>query len=278
MDQYRKRVPKATPSTPVRVMGLNVMPEAGDLFQVVANEKEARNIVAERKAARELKQNSKRATLEELFSKVKSGETKELRLILKADVQGSLEPIQNELELLNKKQKDIIVKVLHAETGNITESDVMLAAASDAIILGFDVDVDQGARKVAESEGVSMRLYKIIYRLLEDVEKALKGLLEPEMVEKTIGKANVMAIFKVSKGGTAAGCRIVSGEIRRNAQVHLTRNNEVVFNGEVFSIHREKEEVRDVREGMECGITLKGFEAFQVGDVIECFIMEKFGG
>ena len=278
MDQYRKRVPKATPSTPVRVMGLNVMPEAGDLFQVVANEKEARNIVAERKAARELKQNSKRATLEELFSKVKSGETKELRLILKADVQGSLEPIQNELELLNKKQKDIAVKVLHAETGNITESDVMLAAASDAIILGFDVDVDQGARKVAESEGVSMRLYKIIYRLLEDVEKALKGLLEPEMVEKTIGKANVMAIFKVSKGGTAAGCRIVSGEIRRNAQVHLIRNNEVVFNGEVFSIHREKEEVRDVREGMECGITLKGFEAFQVGDVIECFIMEKFGG
>jgi len=278
MDQYRKRVPKATPSTPVRVMGLNVMPEAGDLFQVVANEKEARNIVAERKAARELKQNSKRATLEELFSKVKSGETKELRLILKADVQGSLEPIQNELELLNKKQKDITVKVLHAETGNITESDVMLAAASDAIILGFDVDVDQGARKVAESEGVSMRLYKIIYRLLEDVEKALKGLLEPEMVEKTIGKANVMAIFKVSKGGTAAGCRIVSGEIRRNAQVHLIRNNEVVFNGEVFSIHREKEEVRDVREGMECGITLKGFEAFQVGDVIECFIMEKFGG
>jgi len=213
-----------------------------------------------------------------LFSKVKSGETKELRLILKADVQGSLEPIQNELELLNNKQKDITVKVLHAETGNITESDVMLAAASDAIILGFDVDVDQGARKVAESEGVSMRLYKIIYRLLEDVEKALKGLLEPEMVEKTIGKANVMAIFKVSKGGTAAGCRIVSGEIRRNAQVHLIRNNEVVFNGEVFSIHREKEEVRDVREGMECGITLKGFEAFQVGDVIECFIMEKFGG
>ncbi|HSN93617.1 MAG TPA: translation initiation factor IF-2 [Anaerolineaceae bacterium] len=278
MDQYRKRVPKATPSTPVRVMGLNIMPEAGDLFQVVANEKEARSIVADRKAARELKQNSKRATLEELFSKVKSGETKELRLILKADVQGSLEPIQNELEQLNKKQKDIIVKVLHAETGNITESDVMLAAASDAIILGFDVDVDQGARKVAESEGVSMRLYKIIYRLLEDVEKALKGLLEPEMVEKTIGKANVMAIFKVSKGGTAAGCRIVSGEIRRNAQIHLLRNNELVTNGEVLSIHREKEEVREVREGMECGITLKGFEAFQVGDVIECFIMEKFGG
>ncbi len=278
MDQYRKRVPKASPSSPVRVMGLNAMPEAGDLFQVVANEKEARSIVAERKAARELKQHSKRSTLEELFSKVKSGEAKELRLILKADVQGSLEPIQNELELLNKKQKDINVNVLHAETGNISESDVMLAAASDAIILGFDVDVEQGARKVAEQEGVSMRLYKIIYRLLEDVEKALKGLLEPEMVEKTIGKANVLAIFKVSKGGTAAGCRITSGEIRRNAQVHLMRNNESVFDGEVLSIHREKDEVREVREGMECGITLKGFEGFQIGDVIECYIMEKFGG
>jgi len=278
MDQYRKRVPKASPSSPVRVMGLNAMPEAGDLFQVVANEKEARAIVAERKAARELKQHSKRSTLEELFNKVKSGETKELRLILKADVQGSLEPIQNELELLNKKQKDINVNVLHAETGNISESDVMLAAASDAIILGFDVDVDQGARKVAELEGVSMRLYRIIYRLLEDVEKALKGLLEPELVEKTIGKANVLAIFKVSKGGTAAGCRITSGEIRRNAQVHLMRNDVSVFDGEVYSIHREKDEVREVREGMECGITLKGFEGFQIGDVIECFVMEKFGG
>ncbi|MEA4812896.1 MAG: translation initiation factor IF-2 [Anaerolineaceae bacterium] len=277
LDQHRKRVPKASPSSPVRVMGLNALPEAGDVFQVVNNEKEARSIVAERKAAREAKQNNKRATLEELFSRVKSGETKELRLILKADVQGSLEPIENELDLLGKKQKEIKVNVLHAETGNITESDVMLAAASDAIILGFDVDVDQGTRKLAESEGVSMRLYKIIYRLLEDVEKALQGLLEPEMVEKMLGKANVLATFKVSKGGTAAGCRIASGEIRRNAQVHVLRNNEKVFDGEVLSIHREKDEVREVREGMECGITVKSFEAFQIGDVIECFVMEKFG-
>lgn len=278
MDQHRKRVPKALPSTPVRVMGLNAMPEAGDLFQVVANEREARSIVAERKAIREQKQQNKRATLEELFNKVKAGEMKELRLILKADVQGSLEPIQNELELLNDKQKDIKVNVLHAETGNISESDVMLAAASDAVILGFDVDVEQGARKIAESEGVSMRLYKIIYRLLEDVEKALKGLLEPEMVEKSIGKAQVLATFRVSKGGTAAGCRVSNGEIRRNAQVHVLRNNEILFTGDVLSIHREKDEVREVREGMECGITVKGFENFQIGDWIECFIMEKFGG
>jgi translation initiation factor IF-2 len=140
------------------------------------------------------------------------------------------------------------------------------------------VDADQGARRAAESEGVSIRLYNIIYRLIEDVEKALKGMLEPEMVEKVIGKANVLATFKVSKGGIAAGCRIASGEVRRNAQVRVVRNREVVHTGEVLSIKREKEEVRDVREGMECGITIRNYEAFEVGDVIESFIMEKFGG
>lgn len=277
-DQRSKRVAKASPSTPVRVMGLNALPEAGDLFQVLASEKDARALVAERKAVREAKRNNKRATLEELFSQVKAGQAKELRLILKADVQGSLEPIVNSLDELGKKDKEITIKVLHAEAGNVTESDVMLAAASNAIVLGFDVDADQGARRAAESEGVSIRLYNIIYRLIEDVEKALKGMLEPEMVEKVIGKANVLAIFKVSKGGIAAGCRIASGEVRRNAQVRVVRNNQVVHTGEVLSIKREKEEVRDVREGMECGITVRNFEAFEVGDVIESFVMEKFGG
>lgn len=277
-DQRRKRVGKAGPSTPVVVMGLNALPEAGDLFQVVANEREGRAMVAERKAVREAKRNVKRATLEELFSRYKSGESKELRLILKADVQGSLEPIVNELELLSQKHKDINVKVLHAETGNVTESDVMLAAASNAVVLGFDVDIDQGANRAAEAEGVSIRLYKIIYRLLEDVEKALTGMLEPEMVEKVIGKAAVLAIFKVSKGGTAAGCRILSGEIRRNAPVRVIREGKEIVTSEIATIKREKEEVRDVREGMECGITIKNYEDFAVGDTLECFIMEKFGG
>lgn len=277
-DQRQKRVSKASPSTPVRVMGLNALPEAGDLFQVMPSEKDARALVAVRRAEREAKRSTKRATLEELFSRVKAGEVKELRLILKADVQGSLEPIVNSLDELGKKDKDITIKVLHAESGNVTESDVMLAAASNAIVLGFDVDADQGARRAAESEGVSIRLYNIIYRLIEDVEKALKGMLEPEMVEKVIGKANVLAIFKVSKGGIAAGCRIASGEVRRNAQVRVVRGKEVVHTGEVLSIKREKEEVRDVREGMECGITIRNYEAFEVGDVIESFIMEKFGG
>ena len=277
-DQRNKRVSKAGPSTPVVVMGLNALPEAGDLFQVVANEREGRAIVAQRKAEREAKRNSKRATLEELFSQYKSGQAKDLRLILKADVQGSLEPIMNELEDLGKKQKGLTVKILHAETGNVTESDVMLAAASNAIVLGFDVDVDLGARRLAEVEGVSIRIYNIIYRLLEDVEKALNGMLEPELVERVIGKAAVLATFKVSKGGTAAGCRVLTGELRRNASVHVMRAGVEVVKAEISSIRREKDDVRDVREGMECGITLKNFEDFEVGDLFECFIMEKFGG
>ncbi len=277
-DQRRQRVKKASPSTPVVVMGLSSLPEAGDLFEVVGSDKEARMFVSERKAARESLRQNKRVTLEELFAKYKSGQARELRLILKADVQGSLEPIINSLEDLGKEQKDISINVLHAETGNVTESDVMLAAASDAIILGFAVEADASSRKLAETEGVSIRLYQIIYRLLEDIEKALSGLLEPELVEKTIGKAQVLATFKVSKGGMAAGCRVIDGELRRNAKVRVIRDNAEVFSGEFLALKREKDDVREVREGMECGITLKDFDDFEVSDLIECYVMEKFGG
>ena len=277
-DQRGKRITKAGPSTPVQIMGLNAVPEAGDLFQVVANEKEGRAMVAQRKTEREAKKNVKRATLEELFSRYKAGEMKELRLILKADVQGSLEPITNELQKLSDQHKDINVKVLHAEAGNITESDVMLAAASNAIVMGFDVNIDQGARRLADAEGVSIRTYSIIYRLTEDIEKALTGMLEPEMVERVIGKAAILQTFKVSKGGTAAGCRILSGEFRRNAHVKISRAGEEIAKVEIAAIRREKDEVRDVREGMECGITFKNFEGFEAGDLLECYVIEKFGG
>jgi translation initiation factor IF-2 len=277
-DQRQKRVYKAGPSTPVVVMGLNALPSAGDLFEVVANDREGRNIVAARKAEREAKRTVKRVTLEELFKRFKSGEAKELRLILKADVQGSLEPIINELDKLSEKEKDLSIRVLHAETGNVTESDVMLAAASNAVVMGFAVGMDQGAERLADVEGVSIRLYNVIYRLTEDVEKALKGLLEPEMVEKVTGTANVLALFKVSKGGTAAGCRISSGNITRNAKVRVLRNGKEIAKSEILSLKREKDDVREVRENMECGITLKDFSDFEVGDVLEAFVMEKFGG
>ena len=277
-DQRQKRVYKAGPSTPVVVMGLNALPSAGDLFEVVANDREGRNIVAARKAEREAKRTVKRVTLEELFKRFKSGEAKELRLILKADVQGSLEPIINELDKLSEKEKDLSIRVLHAETGNVTESDVMLAAASNAVVMGFAVGMDQGAERLADVEGVSIRLYNVIYRLTEDVEKALKGLLEPEMVEKVTGTANVLALFKVSKGGTAAGCCISSGNITRNAKVRVLRNGKEIAKSEILSLKREKDDVREVRENMECGITLKDFSDFEVGDVLEAFVMEKFGG
>jgi len=277
-DQRNKRIKEAPPSTPVVIMGLDQLPEAGDLFQVVSSEREARQIVQERIAQREAKRSAKRATLEELFARFKSGETKELRLILKADVYGSLEPIVNSLEELGKKEKDMAINVLHAEAGNITESDVMLAAASDAIILGFNVESDQDVRHIAENEGVSIRIYNIIYRLLEDVEKALKGLLEPEMVENVIGKAEVLATFRISKSSIVAGCRVLEGEIRRNASVRVIRDDQVIHTGEVASLKREKDDVREVRAGMEFGIAIKNFNDVKIGDIIECFVMEQFGG
>ncbi len=264
---------KAGPATPIQIMGLNEVPHAGELFQIVKNSKAALVIVDERlNNAKEQRSNVKKATLEELFSRVQSGEEQELRMIVKADVQGSLEPIVNSLNDLSKG--DISINILHAETGNISENDIMLAAASKAIVVGFNVTSDSAARKMAETEGVSVRLYNIIYRLTEDVEKAMKGMLEPEYIDKVIGKANVLAVFKVSKQGYIAGCRVVSGELRRNAKARILRNDEIIYENEVASLKHEKEDVREVRTGFECGIGLKNFDDYQVGDVIECYVKQ----
>jgi len=273
-DFYGRKVQKAGPSVPVSVMGLNDIPSAGDLFQVVEFEKEARRIVLERaEAAKKQAAAPKKATLEELFASFEAGETKELRLIVKADVQGSLEPIVNELNNLSKGE--IAVNILYAETGNISENDVMLASASQAIIVGFSVQADLAARRLADAEGVSIRLYDIIYRLTEDVEKALKGMLAPEFTEKALGKADVLAIFSASKLGKVAGCKVRDGEVRRNAKARLYRGKDLVYEGEVASLKHEKEDMREMRQGFECGIGLKGFNDFAVGDIIECYVLEK---
>ncbi len=273
-DFHGKRIVKARPSTPVLVMGLNDVPEAGELFLVYPSEREAKVVVEERKAkALEKIAAAPRATLEELFSRFQAGEVHELPLIVKADVQGSLEPITNSLNELNKG--DIKINVLYSETGNITENDVMLAAASRAIIVGFNVQADTAARRLAEVEGVSIRQYNIIYRLIEDVEKALKGMLAPEFKEVTIGRAEVLAVFRISKVGNIAGCRVRDGEIRRNARVRVRRGDQVLYEGEISSLKHEKDDVREVRTGFECGIGLKGFNDLQVGDSIECFALEK---
>lgn len=274
-DFRGRKLRKAGPSTPVQIMGLNDVPDAGDLFLVYENEREARAVVEER-----LQQQQKRlastpkASLEELFKKVQSGEDHELRLIIKADVQGSLEPIISSLNELGK-DGDIRINILHAETGNISENDVMLAAASSAIVVGFNVQADAAARRLAETEGVSIRLYDIIYRLTEDIEKAMKGLLEPEVKEVVIGHGKVLAVFRISKVGVVAGCRVVSGEFRRNAKVRIRREGTIIYEGEFASLKHEKDDVREVRTGFECGAAFKNFNDIVVGDEIECYILER---
>jgi translation initiation factor IF-2 len=278
MFDYRgRKIRKAGPSTPVQIMGLNDVPEAGDLFVVFPNEREARVEIE----ARRLKANEDAASaathvsLEELFTRFQAGEIKELRLIVKADVQGSLEPIVNSLKDLNKTE--IGINILHAGTGNITESDVMLAAASKAFIVGFNVQADTPARRLADTEGVSIRMYDIIYRLTEDIEKALTGMLEPEYKEIHVGRAEVLAVFGISKLGNIAGCRVREGEVRRSCKVRVLRGSQTIFEGEISSLKHEKEDVREVRQGLDCGIGLKGFNEFLQGDILDCFVIERNG-
>ena len=279
MYDYRgKPVQKAGPSIPVSILGMNNVPSAGEIFEVVESEKVAREIVLKRQEAQKNQSASAKMSLEDLFARFKAGELKELRLILKADVQGSLEPIVKEInELAKDNSTEIAIKVLYAETGNIGENDVMLASASKAILIGFNVQAEVTARRLAEAEGVSIRLYDIIYRLTEDIEKALKGMLEPEFTERHVGKAQVLAVFPISKVGKIAGCRVLDGELRRNGKIRLLRGNDIVFEGEVASLRHEKDDVREVRTGFECGIGLKNFNDVLVGDILECYALEKNG-
>ena len=273
-DYKGKPVKKAAPSTPVVALGLNDVPAAGDVFRVVDSEREARAIVGERiEAEKSQSHTKKKVSLEDLFASVQSGETKELNLIVKADVQGSLEPLVVELQKLG--QGEIGLKILHAEAGNVGENDVMLASASKALIVGFNVQADVAARRLAEKEGVSIRLYEIIYRMTEDIEKALKGMLEPDLVEKVVGRATVLAVFPASKLGRVAGCRVTEGELRRNSKVRLFRGTDLVFEGEMASLRHEKEDVREMRTGFECGVGFKNFHDIQTGDQLVCYVIEK---
>ncbi|HWR66643.1 MAG TPA: translation initiation factor IF-2 [Bellilinea sp.] len=273
-DFRGRKLKKAGPSTPVQIMGMNEVPSAGDIFLKFATEREARALVEERTQARQQRAAAApKATLEELFAKVQAGETHELRLIVKADVQGSLEPIISSLNELGKG--DIKINILHAEAGNINESDIMLATASHAIVVGFNVQADASARRNAEAEGVSIRLYNIIYRLTEDIEKAMKGLLEPEITENVIGTGVILATFRISKVGAIAGVRVTSGELRRNAKVRLRREGTIIFEGEFSSLKHEKEDVKEVRNGFECGAGFRNYNDFEVGDLIECYVLER---
>jgi len=273
-DFMNNQIEAAGPSQPALVLGLNELPKAGDLFQVCESEREARAIVNDRKRKEEEARSVKKITgLEDLFTKFQAGEMAELRLILKADVQGSLEPVTNSLNEID--QSEININILHAEAGNITENDIMLATASNAIVLGFNVKIETAAAKLAETESVSIRTYDIIYRLLEDIEKALKGMLAPEEKETVLGQAKVLQTFPISKLGTIAGCRVMNGEVRRNAKVRVSRDENNLFEGELASLKHEKDNVKEVRSGFECGIRIKGFNDFEIGDTIESFIVEE---
>jgi translation initiation factor IF-2 len=273
-DFSNKKIKEAGPSQPTLVLGLNNLPKAGDLFQVCETEREARAIVNNRKRKEEESRSVQKIVgLEDLFANFQAGKMGELRLILKADVQGSLEPITNSLNQID--QDEIRINVLHSEAGNITENDIMLATASKAIVLGFNVKTENIAAKLAETEGVSIRTYDIIYRLIEDIEKALKGMLDPEEKETVLGQAEVLQTFRISKLGTIAGCRVMNGELRRNAKARVIRDEKSVFEGNLASLKHEKDNVKEVRSGFECGLRIKGFNDFEVGDTIESFIVEE---
>jgi len=276
-DQSGKPVDEATPSTPVSVLGLDAPPLPGDTFEKVKNDKIARELVGERVSSREVTQKTSRAiTLEDIFAQLNSSNKKELNLVVKADVRGSLEPLVNSLnDLSNTNPEGIKVRILLSDVGNVSENDIMLASASGAIVIAFNVQIDSAARRSADSQHVDIRRYTIIYKLLEDMELALKGMLTPVYAPKTIGVAEVRQIFSISKHNIA-GSYILEGEARRNAKARVKRAGKVIFEeGSISSLKRMKDDVREVRTGFECGIAIDGFDDFTVGDRIEFFVMER---
>jgi translation initiation factor IF-2 len=275
LGESGQSVEEAPPSTPVMILGLSGVPAAGEMFQVVVDERAARAMVARRQEELAAKAAApiRAFTLDDFSRRIQAGQTKELCLIVKTDVQGSIEPIVNSLEKLGRE--DLKINVIHAAAGTISESDINLAAASHAVVIGFQVHPDPAARRLAESEGVDIRTYDIIYKLVDEVDKALKGLLEPTYVDVVIGEAEVRATFNISKIGVAAGCYVRQGEARRNARARVVRGGEQLFDGHVASLKRLTKDAREVRTGFECGVVLEGFQDYAVGDVIQFYVKER---
>lgn len=269
-----RRLKEAGPSTPVEITGLTEVPGAGDPFMVFEDERKARNIADKRAITHrqsELNTNT-RVTLDDLFQHIKDGEIKDLNVIIKGDVQGSVEALKGSLNKI--EVEGVRVKIIHSGAGAITESDIILAAASNAIVIGFNVRPDVQAKQTAEQEKVDIRLHRVIYNVIEEIEQAMKGMLDPEYKETVIGHAEVRNTFKVSKVGTIAGCMVTSGKIARNAEVRLIRDGIVVHEGKIDSLKRFKDDAKEVAQGYECGITLASYSDVKEGDVIEAFIME----
>ena len=269
-DDKGRQVKEAGPSTPVEVLGFEDLPEAGDTLVVVENEKKARELAERMREKREKEEKlSQSVRLEDIYRRIESGEIKELRIIVKADTMGSLEALKKSLEELSTDE--VAVRIIHGAVGGITENDVMLAKASGAIIIGFNTRPDPKARELIEKEKVDARMYGIIYQVIDDVKKALQGLLEPVEREEILGSAEVRATFKIKKVGTVAGCYVLEGKIVRGAKARLIRDGVVVYDGQIESLKRFKEDVQEVAKGYECGIKLKDFNDVKVGDLIECY-------
>jgi translation initiation factor IF-2 len=272
VDERGKTVNRAEPSRPVEILGLPDVPEAGDIVRAVPDEKTARAIVADEQRRRAAGAAGERtATLDEMFAQVKEGKAKELRVVLKADVPGSLEAIRGQLAKL--PQDEVSLNVIHAGVGDISESDVNLAGTSNAVVLGFNNRIDVAAKRAAEQLGVEVRPYKVIYELLDEVQKALTGMLEPEMVEQVLGHAEVRQTFTAGKT-TIAGCMVLDGSVRRGAQARVSRGGSVVHDGRIGTLKRFKDDAREVTAGLECGITLEGFNDVAVGDIIEAYVIQ----
>lgn len=275
VNDMGRRVKSATPSTPVEVTGLNDVPNAGDPFMVFEDEKKARQIGEARAEKQRMaeRQETTKVSLDDLFQKIKEGDIKEINVIVKADVQGSVEAVAGALQKIDVE--GVRVNIIHTGVGAINESDIILASASNAIVIGFNVRPDAHAKRTAEMEKVDIRLYRVIYDAIEEMEAAMKGMLDPEYQEKIIGRAEVRTTFKVSKVGTIAGCYVTEGKVSRDAGIRLIRDGVVIYEGKIDTLKRFKDDVREVASGYECGITLSNFNDIKEGDEMEVFVMEE---
>jgi translation initiation factor IF-2 len=275
VNDHGESVKEAEPATPVEVLGFDSLPEVGDTLQVITDTGKAKQIVLfrEQKAREIAMAKSKRMTLESLHQQLKEGEQKELNLIIKADVGGSAEVLSETLQKLSTEK--VRIKVIHTGVGAITETDVLLASASEAIVIGFNVRPERNAAQVAEQENVDVRLHTIIYDLTQEIKRAMAGLLEPVIKETYKGRAEVREVFKISKVGTVAGCYVQDGLVTRGSNVRVLRDNIVVHTGKVESLRRFKDDVAEVKTGMECGVSLQNYSDVKPGDILEAFLLEK---
>jgi translation initiation factor IF-2 len=275
LDDLGRKVEQAEPSMPVEVHGISGVPQAGDEFVVVEDERQARQVAAHRQLKlreAELSRATK-VTLDNLFARIKEGETKELRMVLKADVQGSLGAIIDSLN--NLSTEEIKVNVIHSAAGAVTETDIMLASASDAIVIGFSVRAPQKVQELAEAEKVDLRFYDVIYQLVADVKDAMEGMLEPIYKEHFMGRAEVLKTFTVSRVGTVAGSMVNEGRVEMGAKIRVLRDNVVINDSKIASLRRYKDEVKEVKAGQDCGIMIEKFNDVKIGDILETYTVEE---